>query len=225
MDGGKSQMANTKFDICIPTLNCGMTLGSCLDMIELLIPINRIIICDGGSTDDTLNIAKEHKCQIIYEQGSLGKARQRLIEAVETSWFLFIDADILINEKWWNKISDYMYIGFDMGAVNGYALTPGILNITRRIIILIKKLFKIKQRGFTSNTLIMTDAVKGIKVPDIKRLEDMAIQDEVIKRGYKWEFADAYCKHLKSTKQVLKEAFSDGKTLLKKEGLKGVFKL
>lgn len=214
-----------KFDVCIPTLNSAKTLDRCLKAIAEILPYNKIIICDGGSTDATLEIAKIYNCTIIHESGPLSKAREKLIEAVETEWFLFIDSDIEINKKWWDKISQYTYLNPKIGSVNGYGLTPGILNVLRRLIIVFKFAFNIKQRGFTSNTLLRTEAVVGIRVPSLKRLEDMALQDMMIARGYTWEFENAYCRHLKSTKQVLKEAFSDGKTLLKKEGLKGVFKL
>ena len=87
-----------RFDVCIPTLNSGKTLEACLKAIKEVIPVNKIIIADGYSTDNTIEIAKKYGCEIFQTNRSLGEVREMLIKRVKTKWFFFIDADIVVNK-------------------------------------------------------------------------------------------------------------------------------
>ena len=69
--------------------------------------------------------------------------------------------------------------------------------------------FGLQQRGFTSNTILRKEAINGIMLPDLKRCEDLILQDELKKRGWKWKFAWVICAHLKSPYQLIKEAKND----------------
>jgi len=206
-----------KFDVCIPTLNSGKTLEACLKSIKETIPINRIIIADGYSTDNTIKIAKKYGCEIFQTNKSLGEVREILIRKVKTEWFFFIDADIVVNKKWFYALISRRED--NVGAIHGFGLPKGIIGFLRKILLFIKVKLGMKQRGFTSNTLIRREAVKRIKIPKRKRLEDIYLQEEVERRGYKWKFALAFCEHLKDEKQVLREALRDLRDLVKERGL------
>ena len=206
-----------KFDVCIPTLNSGKTLEACLKSIKETIPINRIIIADGYSTDNTIKIAKKYGCEIFQTNKSLGEVREILIRKVKTEWFFFIDADIVVNKKWFYALISRRED--NVGAIHGFGLPKGIIGFLRKILLFIKVKLGMKQRGFTSNTLIRREAVKRIKIPKRKRLEDIYLQEEVERRGYKWKFALAFCEHLKDEKQVLREALRDLRDLMKERGL------
>ena len=206
-----------KFDVCIPTLNSGKTLEACLKSIKETIPINRIIIADGYSTDNTIKIAKKYGCEIFQTNKSLGEVREILIRKVKTEWFFFIDADIVVNKKWFYALISRRED--NVGAIHGFGLPKGIIGFLRKILLFIKVKLGMKQRGFTSNTLIRREAVKRIKLPKRKRLEDIYLQEEVERRGYKWKFALAFCEHLKDEKQVLREALRDLRDLMKERGL------
>lgn len=92
-------------DVVVPTKNSSITLGLVLDGILKAIPVNRLIIVDGGSSDRTLRIAKGYGAKIVHEKGKLGRARYRGTLEVETDWFCFIDSDILVYSHWYKKLS------------------------------------------------------------------------------------------------------------------------
>jgi len=206
-----------KFDVCIPTLNSGKTLERCLKKIVEIIPYRKIIIADGYSKDNTVEIAKKYGCEIFRTKKSLGEVREELIKRVKTEWFFFIDADIEINEKWFKILVKNR--NKNIGAIHGFGLTYGFIGFFRKLIIFLKIKFGIDQRGFTSNTLINKNAVKGVKLPKVKRLEDIVLQEYIRKNGYEWKFVLAFCRHMKSEKRVIKEAFRDLKNLIKEKGL------
>jgi len=210
-----------KFDVCIPTLNSGKTLEACLKAIKEIIPVNRIIIADGYSTDNTIDIAKKYGCEIFQTKKSLGEVREMLIKRVKTRWFFFIDADIVINKKWFYTLVKER--NEKIGAIHGFGLPKGPISFFRKLLFFIKVKIGLKQRGFTSNTLIRKEAVVGIKLPKQKRLEDICLQEQVEKRGYKWKFVLVFCDHLKTQKQVVKEALRDLKNLAMERGLVRAF--
>lgn len=214
-----------KIDICIPTLNSGKTLGDCLFAINILLPYRKIIIVDGYSKDDTKDIAKEYGCEIHYCKGKLGAARNMLMGLAKTKWFAFIDSDVIINDLWVDILLDN--IDKKTGAINGFGLPDSILlSNLRKAMLLAKLRFHMKQRGFTSNTLMRKEAIKGIKLPDIKRTEDIILQQEVEKRGWEWKMVPAFCLHMKNASQILREARNDFFEIAKREGyLKAFTKL
>jgi glycosyltransferase involved in cell wall biosynthesis len=109
-----------KISILIPTLNCAKSLKLCLQSIKSQKYSNyEIIIADGGSTDNTLSIAKEYKCKIYFnplktaEAGkavALNKATGELVALIDSDnilptadWlskmvFPFLDQDIIASE-------------------------------------------------------------------------------------------------------------------------------
>ena len=65
--------------IIIPTKNNGDILDKCLASIQNLdCPKDKyeVIIVDGHSTDNTVEIAKKYECKVVYENtGTIGGAR------------------------------------------------------------------------------------------------------------------------------------------------------
>jgi glycosyltransferase involved in cell wall biosynthesis len=206
-----------KIDVCIPTLNAGKTLGVCLFAIQSVIPYGKIIIVDGYSTDDTVDIAKTYGCEIHYCKGRLGAARNMLMKLAGTKWFAFIDSDVMVNGDWLYKL--LTHIDDRTGAINGFGLPNNFLLSNFRKVMLFTKLeLGIKQRGFTSNTLVRKEAVRGIKLPDVKRTEDILLQQEVEKRNWEWKMIPVWCTHMKTGMQIIKEAKGDFFEIAKREG-------
>tara|TARA_B100000745_G_scaffold291347_2_gene231043 strand:- start:4286 stop:5137 length:852 start_codon:yes stop_codon:yes gene_type:complete len=71
-----------------------------------------IVLCDGGSTDRTLEIAREYGCRVVdqYAKNNPGHnpnhpicdfARERniVLEAANEDWFLYIDSDEYISDE------------------------------------------------------------------------------------------------------------------------------
>jgi glycosyltransferase involved in cell wall biosynthesis len=89
----------------ILTFNSGETLRAALESIK---DFDDVVICDGGSTDDTLEIAKEYDARVIsqdaafkYSNGRLKNfagVRQQCLEAAKHDWYLYIDSDETISD-------------------------------------------------------------------------------------------------------------------------------
>lgn len=84
----------------ILTFNSGQTLRRALESVK---DFDDIVICDGGSRDDTLAIAQEFGARVIAQDpkfknadGTLkdyGGVRNQCLNAARHDWFLYIDSD------------------------------------------------------------------------------------------------------------------------------------
>lgn len=91
--------------VAIITYNSGRTLRFALDSVK---DFAEIIICDGGSTDDTLLIAKEYGAVVIYDDPAFkdkdGKlinyagVRNQTLKKSTYQWFFYIDSDEYITK-------------------------------------------------------------------------------------------------------------------------------
>lgn len=87
-----------KISIVIATLDAGKTLKACLDsIIEQTYADKEIILMDGGSTDDTLEIVRECKQDIAYWESSkdtgIYHAWNKALPHVSGDWVMFLGAD------------------------------------------------------------------------------------------------------------------------------------
>src|SRR3990167_3480604 len=89
--------------IGILTLNSGRTLRRCLDSVK---DFAEIVICDGNSTDNTLDVAREYGAKIIKQYDSdepnlrcvkdKANVRQKNMDAANYDWYFFMDADDIL---------------------------------------------------------------------------------------------------------------------------------
>jgi cellulose synthase/poly-beta-1,6-N-acetylglucosamine synthase-like glycosyltransferase len=88
--------------IVIPTYNSGATIKDCLESIEKQTkPPEEIIIVDGHSTDSTIDIAKQFKCRILFEEGGTRAAACNVgVPEAKGDYVVFIDADAIAKEDW-----------------------------------------------------------------------------------------------------------------------------
>jgi rSAM/selenodomain-associated transferase 2 len=88
-------------DIVIPTLNAAGTIARTLSAVSAARGIwpCRVVVCDGGSGDDTLAIAHRLGAQII--SASPGRGAQLAAGAVgKSDWLLFLHADTVLSPGW-----------------------------------------------------------------------------------------------------------------------------
>ena len=109
-------------DVVVITKNSGRMLSECLKSVYKNVPVNRMIVVDGYSTDKTVEIVrqfqKEHgNVLLLQDKGTRATARQKGIDNVETEWFMFVDSDAVLCSDWFRKAEKYM--GQDVGAVWG----------------------------------------------------------------------------------------------------------
>jgi len=200
-----------QIDVILLTKNSEPTLEKCLDSIFENIPIRRVIIVDGFSTDGTLDILqryheKYHNIVVIFDKGTKATGRQKGIELVNTEWFMFVDSDVILCKDWFKKAEKL--ITPEVGAVWGmnFDITgkgkgwikwskigrgPSFSDI---------QFEQFKVRGGCHDILIRTEAAKGIKIPsDLNVYEDAYIKRYIEKRGWRvLATKDPFCIHDRS---------------------------
>ena len=127
------------------------------------------------------------------------------MERADTEWFVFIDDDVRLRPDWWKSAT--VMIGPDVGAVEGlWSYLEGDKRVDdyARAMDRLGKLLKRESwrdridRAFTGDTLVRTDSVKGIHMPNLPVWEDEYIRMCVEKNGYKWlRTQNVVCDHLR----------------------------
>ncbi len=187
-------------DVVLLTLNSERILKECIQSIYENIPVNKLIVVDGYSTDRTIPIISEfgeryRNVRIVMDKGNRATARQKGIECVSTEWFMFVDSDVVLCNDWYKKAQKY--IQANVGAVWGTEVWSTIKNAKTLSLFLIvtRKIFEV--RGGTHDTLIRTKLIKDIKIP--RRLhvfEDTYIKDWITAKGYRFVACyDPFCIH------------------------------
>jgi len=192
-----------KTDVVVLTKNSGRVLNECLKSIYANVPLNRLIVVDNNSTDNTLKILSEFQKKygnilVIQDQGTRGTARQKGLSNVVTEWFLFVDSDVVLCDGWFEKAQRHMQD--DVGAIWGTEIWSTIRNptILKLFLRATRKIFEV--RGGTHDTLVRLAAVKGIQIPsDLHVFEDAYIKNWITKKGYKLIACyDPFCIHYRS---------------------------
>ena len=179
-----------QIDVCMPTWNSGEVLEETLDRLAVSISfpdvaINRLIVVDNLSEDETVAIARskarEYGWEVVInqEKSLLPKARELAIQMVRAPWFLFLDDDVRLSEEYLSQLVGC--IAPSIGAVQGRKLSSTEKPwewAQRRV-----------YRGGTHATLIRTDALRGISIPQgVKVLEDEYIRRYIESSEYLWIF-------------------------------------
>ncbi len=99
-------MNPVRCSVGILTHNSAKTLRRALESVK---DFSDIIICDGDSTDDTLNIAREYNARIVSQdkvfKDETGRIvdfagiRNQTLDAAKEKWFIFIDSDEYISQE------------------------------------------------------------------------------------------------------------------------------
>jgi glycosyltransferase involved in cell wall biosynthesis len=189
-------------DVVMLTKNSEHLLDKCLDSIN--VPVNKLIVVDGFSTDHTLKIVdrfnKKYKnVTILSGNGSRARARKKGISQVKTEWFMFADSDIILCKDWYKKAQKNMQS--DVGAIWGVNVDV-IPNMKDKRLLRLQTLIASEcfaLRGGTHDTLIRRDLVKDIKIPEqLHTYEDAYIMNYIKEKGYKTVVGDdIYCLHFK----------------------------
>lgn len=95
-------MSKINCSVGVLTNNSVKVIERCLSSLN---DFEEVVICDGGSTDQTIEIAKRYNCKIINQENEglviedFSKQRNLMIEASSSEWFLYIDADEVMTEN------------------------------------------------------------------------------------------------------------------------------
>jgi GT2 family glycosyltransferase len=93
--------------VIIPALNEEKYLPRCLESLSRQSREDQfeIIVVDGGSTDRTVEVAKEYSDKVIVEPSPVGVARNLGAEHAQGKILAFIDADTVACERWVEEIA------------------------------------------------------------------------------------------------------------------------
>ncbi len=189
-------------DVVLLTKNSERALAKCLDSLYGNVPVNRLIVVDGYSTDGTRSIlenfnSKYHNVKVVFDHGTRASARQRGIENVQTDWFMFLDSDVVLCKDWYQKA--LKFVDSNVGAVWGTEIWSTLKNPSalRLFLVITRKIFEV--RGGTHDTLIRTATVKDIHIPnELHVFEDAYIKDWITSKGYKVVACyDPFCIHFR----------------------------
>ena len=196
-----------KLDVVLLTKNSlKPCLFKCLESIYRNVPVNKLIVVDGGSTDGTLELVRKYPNVEVIEDphGSRATARQKGIEAVETDWHVHVDSDVILCEEWFKKA--WENVADDVGAVWGVAV-PNEKHYYNAAYAMAKlyhttvKDLMVRQmrseRYMMHDTLIRTSTVRDIRIPpDLHTWKDDFIGKHIIKKGYDFrKVKEPFCLH------------------------------
>ena len=110
-------MTNQKISVVINTYNASKYLARVLDAVK---NFDEIVVCDMESTDDTIDIAREHGCKIVTfpkaNHKSAEPARTFAIQSATSDWVLVVDADEVVSESLRSYLYDFIK---DPGKIRG----------------------------------------------------------------------------------------------------------
>lgn len=112
-------------DVLLLTLDAETFLERSLISLYAEVPVARLIVCDGGSTDRTATILRGfprvelHVCPDIR---TTGKGMEFLLSKVKTEWVMLTDSDLTFPEGWYDEMCKYRkeLDAFDSRRIHAY---------------------------------------------------------------------------------------------------------
>jgi glycosyltransferase involved in cell wall biosynthesis len=102
-----SQDTQEPIDVLIPVMNTNELWRKNLFSIFREIPVRRLLIGDGGSIDNTIQIVSQFpRVKVIDQRNrkSLGYCIRELTELVETEWFVYLHSDVYLPDGWFDAM-------------------------------------------------------------------------------------------------------------------------
>jgi glycosyltransferase involved in cell wall biosynthesis len=178
-------------DVLMPTYNSVRYLDSVLSSLEKAVPVGRFIVVDRHSSDGTLDVLKKHRADVYLDDGSLGRARQLLLDKSTSPIVLMFDSDVIIHENGWYQralrlLGSQSENGKRIGAV---AVVPNVnppIELERFKRFWWRLLPSLEREFFvTHSTLFLRESLKGIRIPErLGAAEDIYIWLHIRKNGY-----------------------------------------
>lgn len=127
-------------DVLLLTLDAETYLEKSLDSIYREIPVNKVIVLDGGSKDETLEILKQYPRVEIHVRPNIrttGKGVEFVFSRATTPWVAMIDADMELSQGWYDEMAKHKdkYDYFESKRIMHYEFyreVPGSTDMNKR---------------------------------------------------------------------------------------------
>lgn len=215
------------------TKNSSRTIRDCMEGLAHAKPRPLdLIIVDGGSTDDTLEIVKKYsdifRIRILYDRGmGYGFARDLGWRASSGSYIAMIDSDVVIAPDFLGRAVDLMERDRGLGAVGG-KLRPELSRDedgvvarfqARNLSIILHQ----RDRPYpatvpgihTACTVFRRSALEevgGFSHRFVLAKEDSDVSLRLIARGYRLSLIDSFCRHLETGRRFRRTNFKYGRS-------------
>ncbi len=195
----------------------------CLQSIKNEVPIHCLIVVDKFSKDGTIDLIKNMfpNAIVVESSNNLALARKAGIQKVDTKYFAFVDDDVELPKGWLERLRKNMK--GNVGAIHElpFPAEPSVITIwkwqlwlgkwfirrrgfTSKAILDVDKYNINKSRGYTHNTVVLTELVKDWEPKDLSAFEDWVMQKHIVEKGFVWRILWNYSvKH--HTPQDMKE--------------------
>jgi len=175
-----------KVDVVVCAKNNAETIRPVLERVLRYVPVNRLILIDGESGDETVKIAEGFGAEIYSDGGKgLGYARNTALSLVETPIFAFIDADTLIPKNWFSLIRHFK--DPKVAVASGYTFFGRNNPVLKALSEYQLRSDRSEPPSF-SNALVRAKQVLdvgGIRV-DLPSCEDNELYERLSKNGFRW---------------------------------------
>ena len=176
-------------DIVIPIIHTNELWEKNLISIYREIPVKRLLLGDGGCKDNSLAVAgKFPRVHVFDHTGykTLGFSIRKLVEEVETEWFLYLHSDVYIPDGWFDSMQSYQ------GQYDWYECEQQIT-----MLIEYPNLFRNSPRGFgfggtqMGRKAAFDDMLAEIDDDYLYRNEDIVIRSLLQNKGHKWGIVES----------------------------------
>ena len=165
-------------DVIIPIIHTNELWHTNLLSLYREIPIRRLLIGDGGCVDNSIEIVSKFPRVEVHDHRSfvsLGYSLRKLIEEVQTEWFIYVHSDVYVPPGWFEVMKkhrgEYDWFGCPM-----------------RITVLADYNFVDKSRPYAGSQMGRKAAFRDVsKIDDdyVYRQEDLVLAEIVEKAGFK----------------------------------------
>jgi glycosyltransferase involved in cell wall biosynthesis len=188
-----------KFDVVVTAKNAAKTLGLCCRALRNRVCLNNLIIVVGKSRDSTMEIAKKYGDIVVNDQSrGIGWAREVGLEKVETQYFAYVDADVIVAPAWSARCLQLIRIP-NVAACEGVPETTGKYSAITKDALLNDRYCSL------SNTMLKTKVVQKVMMPHVYWGEDWELRKRIWNARFEWVVdPDLKCIHLLNDWQAIR---------------------
>lgn len=233
----------SEVSVIIPTLSSAESLDRCLTSIVMNNTKHKLelIIVDGGSTDETRNIATKYTDRIIVEKGCFrGTARNIGVKSAHGKIVCFTDSDCVVPKNWVTELVDNLLElngkdermvgvgGGNVPLIEGSSLVELAISAVVRSPLVSYKARNMSVYGNAHENLHnppvnsayfkwVVEEVGGFG-EEYNSGEDMELDAKIHEKGYKLYYLPnltVYHKHRSSFKKFVKQMYNFGKARIR----------